>query len=204
MADLCTRADVRAELEMGTTETGRDARIDALLPVATSLITRWCSREFVNAFPGSDATPRKFAYYGGSRVNLAPYDLQSASVVAIDTDGASPVTLVVSADYYLEPLPNPDGVFTHLLIPGLQPADNGLIARREVSITGVWGFPAVPADAKRAAVISIAGWLDKAVSEYAGQADGDARQLSPASGAGYSLSRDAKIILGDLRRRGIA
>lgn len=204
MADLCTLNDVRAELEMGTTETGRDAKITGLLPDATKVITKWCRREFINAFPGADSTPRKFAYYGGTRLSLAPYDLQSASVVQMDTD-TSAITLAVTTDYYLEPLPALDGVYTHLLFTSLEPASiGGRDTRREISITGVWGFASVPADVKRAAVLTIAGWLDKAVSEYGNNADGEARQIAPGVGSGYQLPSGVKMLLGDYRRRGVA
>lgn len=204
MTDLCALDDVRTELEMGVTETGRNAKITALLPVATRVITRWCRREFINAFPAADATPRKFAYYGGSRLSLFPYDLQSASVVQMDTD-TSAVTLAVTTDYYLEPLPALDGVYTHLLFTSLEPASvGGRDTRREVSITGVWGFATIPEDVKRAAVLSICGWLDKPVNEYGNNADGEARQATPAVGAGYQLSLGVKSILSDYRRRGVA
>lgn len=198
--NLCTLADVRTELELGVTETGRDTKITDLLSRADKAIIKWCGREFLDA----GTLTRRFAYYGGGRLNLAPYDLRSATSITIDTDTTSITTLIESTDYYLEPLPADDGVYTHLLLNGFEPADSARDTRREITIVGDWGFPTVPEDVNRAAVITIAGWLDKAVSEYGNNADGDARQLSPGVGAGYHLPSGAKMLLSDYRRRGIA
>lgn len=206
MSNLCTLADVRTALELATGETGRDATITANLPAVDKAIAQYCNREFINSSPGGDGNPRKFHYFGGKRLTLSPYDAQSVSAVVMDTDTTSPITLTIVTDYYLEPLPASDGVFTHIYFTSLEPADlGGIDTRREVSVTGVWGFPTVPADVNRAAILTHLSWLDKAVSEYGGNApNADGRALRPAAGAGLYIPPAARMILEDYARQGVA
>ena len=161
---LCSLNDVRAFLQKDAADTEQDPIIESLIDRASEAIINYCGREFA---PAAAATKRTFRYRGGNMLDLAPYDLQSATLVEIDTETSSPTTLVADDDYTFEPFPARDGVYQWMEIPN-HTVDAGCHAKgfREVEITGTWGYAAVPADVKHAAIVTVVTWMRNDVAAF--------------------------------------
>lgn len=165
--DLCTVTDVRDFLQRPAADTVADAIIASLITRASVAIMREVEREFA---PATSATARKFEVggdYADTLLSLAPYDLRSVTSVKLDTDLSSPYTLT-TAEYRLMPKPPRDGTYHSIR---LRPQSVGTALwfpdRREVEITGDWGFATVPNDVKHAAVVTAADWFRRDVAAFA-------------------------------------
>jgi hypothetical protein len=159
--DLTTLADVRqfvGKPSDSAEQTEDDALLMALIAQASKAIHRYTGREFAST--ATDPATRVFAYHGGGRLYLTPYDLRSVTSVQIDTESDNPFTLTADADYFLFPRNAPDGVYEWLELHDLEPASktsaNQTKPWREVEITGTWGFESVPDDVKLAANMQVA------------------------------------------------
>lgn len=171
--DLCTVADVRSYRQKPTGDTNQDTVIQSLITAASRAI---------NTFIGIDVTPTNvtatashiFVYRGGSRLSLTAGRkvAQSVTSVVMDTDTSSPLTLT-SDQWALRPKPARDGLYRWLRLPyaGVQlhgpqfPGDRDS-AEREVTVTGVWGFPAVPDDIRHWCVVTVCEWMDRNVQTF--------------------------------------
>lgn len=157
-SELTTVAAVREYLQLPDAQTDQDALIQTLITQASVAIMRYTGRQFA---PATTAVDVKFPYARGAYLQLAPYDLRSATDIAIDTDTDSPTTLTTD-DYRLLPVTNPDGTYTAVQLRGfsLAPHSSAIDFEdyREVTITGDWGFSAVPTDVAMATNIMV-GWL---------------------------------------------
>lgn len=165
MASLTTLEKVRAhQQKMDPTNTAQDSLIEDMIPVASDLIERYCQREFTNA--GTVAAARVYRYEGRGVLNLAPDDLRSLTQIRIDTDTDDPTTLT-SSQYRLWPTRAKDGVYTHVhLVLGGSSAWPGY---RDVEVTGLWGWTAVPDVVARAAVMMTMELVNRTSSFRAGQ-----------------------------------
>lgn len=168
--DLCTVAQVR-EYMMRTTgqNTDNDALIQSEITRVSDAIMVYTGHEFVTLFgTGNNATPkvydgvgtRHFEHAGGMLI-LAPYTLRSLTSITMDTDGTSPANTVLTADQYrLRPVNNRDGVYTQVQLRGFAPAPRTSYLdyrpTRELTITGTWGYPAVPNNVVEAAICTVA------------------------------------------------
>ena len=161
---LCTLVEARAFLQKDAADTEQDTIIESLIDRASEAIINYCGREFA---PAAAATLRRFRYRGGNMLDLSPYDLQSATLVQIDTETSSPTTLVADDDYTFEPFPARDGVYQWMELPNYD-VDSSCYPKgfREVEITGTWGFATVPADVKHAAIVTVAIWMRRDVSAF--------------------------------------
>lgn len=151
-------------------DTGQDARIATLITRVSTKIMRDYGREFVPggalALPAIAAT-RKFDYAWGdqypveARVSLAPYDLQltPAPTIIVDTDQSSPSTLSTD-EWRLHPQPPRDGVYTAIYLCPLN-VSVGMVGwrKRQLTITGNWGFPAIPGEVAEACAQTVAYWI---------------------------------------------
>lgn len=157
-SDLTTVADVREYLQLPTAQTDQNLFIQTLITQASIAIMRYAQREFA---PAVTATARKFPYARGGVINLAPYDLRTVTSIEIDTD-TDDETALTTDDYRLLPVTSPDGTYTSVQIRGYSLGPDSSLTDydryREVTITGNWGFSAVPTDVKLAANIMV-GWL---------------------------------------------
>ena len=189
--DLCGTADVATYLQKASTDTSQNALMGDLITRASRSILNWTGREFAPA--GTAA--RSWWYYGDEVLSLAPYDFRSGTV-QIDTHTSSPSTLTENSDYYLEPLPAPDGVYQHIRFARGWCAYN----QREVTITGNWGFSAVPEDVKHACVVTVGIWMRRDVQAFSATFNVDEGRLERPE----ALPSAVRATLGHYRRPGVA
>ena len=179
---LTTRAKVREHLQIvDDGDTSTDDLIDALVIAVSEHVSRYCDREFES----SGATPltRTFLHEGSGLVNLAPFDAREVSAVT-----AGGVELAED-DWTEWPIPQRDGVISHLLLPD--------VGRREkVEVTGLWGWPAVPASVERAATIGVAYMLRTTSQWMSNELDVDAG----LGGARVVLPGAARAMLSSFKR----
>lgn len=159
-ADLTTLSAVRDFLATPSTDQESDPVIQQLITRASRVIMRWAGREFA---PATASAARVFTYQGGGFLDLGAYELRSATSVVLDSDQTSTITLTAGTDYLLRPTAAPDGVYQWLELPTY---DSTLAQGRQVTITGAWGWPAVPADIEHACIITVATWLRRDVSAF--------------------------------------
>jgi hypothetical protein len=166
--DLCQLSDVRALLTKATADTAQDAVISSLITRASKLIMNEVDREFVTA--GTNPQTRR-TQVENAVVNLAPWDLQSATTVTFNPESTSPSTLVANQDYVLLPVKAPNGVYTALqLSKSLSVAASRTAQAFDLAlldITGNWGFPAIPADIVQACAIAVVIWMRREVQAFA-------------------------------------
>lgn len=206
--DLCTVADVKNELEISA-DTTRDDTIQTVISGVSRAIHQMIEREFKTETTGS--TTRRFEVRsGGTLVDLAPYDLHSASglTVTLHPEASTPVTLAATSEYRLVPT-QPKWTYQAIHIsPQVAQLHVSETARRfGVSLVDVtsasWGFASVPADVKRAAIISVAANLDRRLDAYALAAndlvDMDAG-VQPVRQMAFSIPMAALVLLNPYRR----
>lgn len=205
--DLCSLSDVRAFLELPASDTARDSLISATITPISDAIARYCEREFV---PTASATRTFRLDVASRRVDLAPYDLRTASTVSLHPESGSPVTLTANSQYQLHPITNPFGVYTSVQFAGnlanLYQSDSGrFFGYVQVSIAGAWGFSAVPADVKQAAVIAVASAVRRDVPalDVGDYLNTDPRQMSAERPINYALPAASLRLLGPFRRPGM-
>lgn len=205
--DLCSLSDVRAFLELPASDTARDSLISATITPISDAIARYCEREFV---PTASAT-RTFRLDVASRkVDLAPYDLRTASSVQIHPESAAPITLSAVRDYQLHPITSRFGTYNYVQFAGnlanLYQSDSGrFFGYIQVSIAGAWGFASVPSDVKQAAIISVASAIRRDVPtlDVGDFLNTDPRQMTPDRPVNYAIPAAALRLLGPFRRPGM-
>jgi uncharacterized phiE125 gp8 family phage protein len=170
--DLVTLAEVKAQLEVTTS--GDDALLGALITAASRAIARRYVREFA---PKTASQTRRFRVEG-RLVDLAPHDLRSASSVTLHPESGSPMALVADQDYALEPLGGSlGGSYLRLRLStrtSLASAFADAFGFAQLDIAGAWGLfdtVEVPEDIKRACIVTVGAWSDRAVAQYAIEAD---------------------------------
>lgn len=198
---LTTLASFRQHAQISDpTDTEQDALIETLISSVSHAIIVYTNREFVSA--GSSEIARSFRYDGRGVLDLAPYDARSVSQVCIDTDTDTPTTLTAS-QYRLAPLPNVDGVYTHLHLRGVRvpiSTTENYPVYRVVEVTGLWGFATIPPNVKLAANISIQYLLRTTSQFMSDEFDGTAG----LAGARMVLPGAARDLLSPYRRRAVA
>jgi len=194
-ARLCTVAEVKRQVR--TASTVNDAQITELVDAATELLVIHTARELI-APNNTPPLTRAFGYDGSGTLFLAPYDLQSTTAIVVDSDTTFPVTLTTN-DYTLGPKPSRWGVFEWVELPGFGRRSSG--RTREVSITGVWGFPSVPKVAKQACIVAVRAWLTRDGGfAFSDTSQGNAQPAAPNS---YSLPDASKKLVKSLRVLGV-
>lgn len=199
---LCTVSDVHLAMEIPATDTSLDGAIAEYIDEASSAIIKATRREFA---PVSTATTRRFVVSRKGRVVFTPYDLQSATTVSLNPETSSPL-VVSTSDYQLEPFVNSEGVYTALRISPWIPlvSTHSLkFGNALVDITGAWGFPSIPEEVKRAAVITVRTWLRKDAKGMAGSIGGSyysGSELPAELPSTYALPAAARKLLQPYRR----
>lgn len=161
--DLTTLAAAKAFLDLGTNV--RDTVVASEITRASRAITVHCQREFAP----TDNQARAFAWDGAPTLDLAPYDLRAAAQIVVGTDDPPSQTVLAAADYRLRPKPNPDGVYQTIRVsrnPALWLWPGRTFPEREVTVTGDWGFPAVPADVEHWTIVTVATWLRQSYAPF--------------------------------------
>lgn len=162
--DLTDLAAVRSFLQTPAGDVAQDAVIGQLITAASTEIERVFAREFHDA--GEGVTRQLEIDARQSRIELAPYDLRTATTLRIDADTATPATLTAGTDYRLLPVSKEHGVWSALRLFSLPATAGASSARRVLEITGNWGFPAVPADVRHWCNVTVAEWLRKDVAAF--------------------------------------
>lgn len=150
---LCTLDDVK-RYRRGLPDS-LDQLIEALIPRASAAIATHTGRQF---WKDTAATVRVFET--GIGADLAIDDLAAApTVVAVyDYLGALTSTLTVATDVVTRPF-NP-GTGRPITSLTLRPVYSSLYSSGStVSVTGFWGWPAVPEDVREAAITTVVEWL---------------------------------------------
>ncbi len=211
-SNLCSVADVREALEHSTTGRERDDLIRAHIAEASIAIMRETKREF--APQSATGTARTFRAYPRRMlderviVSFSPYDLQTATAVALHPEQASPEALSDGTDYDLLPVEAPLGVFTYLLLAEDKSLSRGrlssdLLTRfgyAQIRVTGTWGFSSVPRDVRRACVLTVASWMRRDVGALGVDDFEEVRQLSPPAPSWYTIPPAALRLLRPFRR----
>lgn len=194
---LCEIADVRIAMETETVDVALDAVIGQMIPVASELIMQETQRELA---PATTSATRDFRVSGSNVVDLAPYDLRSATTVTLDPAGAAQV-LVANQDYALMPIGGGKwSVFTDVkLATGLAVTTATGLDVVTLRVAGAWGFASVPPIAKEACVFTVRSWLRRTYPDGYGAVAEDARGSMPPL-MGYAIPLAAKSMLRPLYR----
>lgn len=169
--DLCLISDYRAQAEQTSTTTTPDALVQALITAASRIINHRYEREFV-----SESTPATRRFRVDSKlVMLQPYDLRTVTTMTLNPEqaGAS-LVLVANTDYALHPVTSFLGCYQRVRLSDSLNLSTSTLAvnmgHAYLDINGAWGIyantAAVPDDVRRACVLTVTSWLDRAVSEY--------------------------------------
>lgn len=142
----------------------QDEAIRFCINSATLRIKEYSGREYKSAAVGS--TTRVFGITQGGTgydmVSFGPYDAQTVTAVVIDTQfGQTGVTLSAT-QYQPVPVEQWHGVYTGLHVLSVVTGYVPLGARRQVSVTGTWGWPSVPGHVKMACVETVKEWMGEA------------------------------------------
>lgn len=197
---LCSADEVKGYLELTTTDS--DELIEAAVLAASSILPERYQREFVGPTGGT----RTFAVRS-RLVDLAPYDLRTVGAVTLHPEETSQ-TLVENSDFMVRPVGGfrLGGTYLHIrLSPRLEL--NSTVMREfgeaRLQVAGDWGCfaGAIDPSIRRAAVLTAASWVDRAVADY-GMAGEDPRELRPDRFGSYAIPWAAHAILSPWGRLG--
>jgi hypothetical protein len=161
-SDLTTVANVKAAI--GITNETSDPLIQDLITSASAAIQTRYGREFAPV----SGTPTRRVRANGRLVSLSPYDLRSASGITLDPAG-TPVALAAT-DWRLG-IASTAGTYQSLSLRSTYSMSNRSFADYgyfELDITGTWGMATIPTDVARAAILTVAAWLDRGADQIAG------------------------------------
>ena len=135
-------------------------------------------------------------------LDLGRFDLRTVTTVTLDPGGSAEQVLVAGEDFELLPLGGHRLTSTFLLVQFADDLDlDSSYARRfghaKVSIAGAWGAWAtatVPEVVQRACAVTVASWIDRAVSEY-GMDDVGTRDGLPARARTWAIPDAAHSLL---------
>ena len=195
--DLITLADLKARLE--TTEDEADAVLEAVITGASAAIAQHTSRLYV---PEAGATKVRAASAWPTAGALWVGDIRTVTSVAVqDADGATTETLTGS-DFVLEPRARVTGP-PYALRPK-STVTAGLGTDYALSITGDWGWAAVPSHVVEACVATCRAWLRQDGARWAGVPDAGDYMVAPTPAPTWMLPMAAKQLLQNDRLRGVA
>lgn len=206
--DLCTRDDVRIALELQADATERDDAIDETITDASQRIIDYTQRELAPEATATRTFPVEVDQGGAGRglvVDLNPYDLQTATTVTLHPGTAAAIVLTTS-DYQLEPVPSKWGTYYQLRLSALIPVMSDFAFKfgyAQLQIIGTWGFPEIPAAAKRACIDTVTSWLDRSVTAYGAQDNEGGRLILPDAAGGLDIPATAKRKLEPFTRTAI-
>lgn len=190
---LCSVGDVRLQGETPSTTTTPDDLVQTFITAASSVIPNRYQREFAPV-----GTAARMFRVDGSLVDLAPFDLRSATTVTLHPEQASP-SVIAASGYALLPLNGSlGGTYLYLRLGasvGLPSSFADEFGFAQLEVVGTWGMAAVPADVSRAAALTVSSWLDRAIAEYGIQGLDDGQSLRPDPPRGWPIPFAAHQIL---------
>ena len=192
---LTTLEEAKEQLEIATAQ--RENLLRMLVPAASAAIADRCHRELAPRVASATRSVRARA-----RVfSLAPYDLRALTTVRVDPAGAADT--LAAADYQLAgPHPLTGTVQALKLARGVAlEAYTAFSEFGEVEVElqgswGAWNTEDVPDSVRRACVVTVGSWLDRAVAEYgAGVAEETDSGLVPVRARTWGIPRTAYDLL---------
>lgn len=159
--DLITLDEARQFLQKQTSQVATDDALTALITRASEVIQRYIDVRVVK----ESSSAKTFDWDGSVRITLAPYVARTVTAVTLDpNEDASALT---AGDWRLTPSPAVDGVYYTLLISDLawEPYA-GDFPKRQVQVTGTWGFASVPEPLKHACCVTVAAWYRRDVAAF--------------------------------------
>ena len=151
--DLTTLANTRLLLQKSAGDTAQDPLLERLITQASVLLPNELGRQFL---PETGAT-HTFNYTGGGWVNVAPYDLRAITAISYNSDGTSPVALT-STGWRLRGQTG-GGTYRDVFLVDYTRDRLSSYESLTVSITGDWGFAAIPPDVQRGVEVTVKTWL---------------------------------------------
>lgn len=137
--------------------------IEEVCEATTRAIDEWCQRHFWQDGTSGAPVARTFQACSPGRLDLGEFnDLTDVAAPAVATDPAGDGTFEAvwaASDFQLFPFNRPTGrPYTAILATAgrVFPGHSGTGRRDRVRVTGVWGWPSVPAPVKQAAKIKAA------------------------------------------------
>jgi hypothetical protein len=203
--DLCSLADVRLALELGT-DTSRDSLISQLVTVYSAAIVSELNRQFapVEGSTGTPVTHRFKLPVGQLRLPLEPYDLQQVTSITVSPESSSPQTLTVTDQVIFQPVTKPDGVWTSMDISQFVVAT--AVAQTAfrfgyalIDITGVWGFPTVPDPVRQACILAVTSAMRRDIGAF-GMDIHEAEQYATGPQVSFGLPAASRKLLNNYRR----
>lgn len=162
---LCTVAEVREWLQKPGGDRDQDQVIEAVIVRASRAILTYLNREVL--VRGVNPQTRVFPVGGQAYTRMVHVgDMASAPTAAVilGEDGATVATLTVATDVQAFPLVRDTfEPVTHLR---LRASAGAMDPRYQVSVTGSWGWPAVPDDIRQAAVMTAGSWMRRYVQAF--------------------------------------
>jgi hypothetical protein len=160
---LVTLEEMKAYLGRPDPDPTQDDRLTRMINAASDLVMAYAGCEYKTAVaPG---TARSFPIDTAGRASFGRFALQTVTLAQLDTDTLVPSTLLTT-DYQLTPITKQAGVWRGIRIGTTANVGwaNSLSGYdRFITLTGTWGYPAVPARAQMAVFVTVEQWY-RAVS----------------------------------------
>lgn len=189
--DFITTAEYKTQTEKVGTD--RDSVIAALITAASEAINDDYQRELT---PKTPSAARTFRVSPSSRIiDLEPYDLRSATSVTLEG-----VVLVADQTYVLYWPSRRTSTFLGIRIGASVAFNSDFVVEfgyGRLVVNGAWGAwdtAEVPNAVKRACVITVASWLDRALQAYGTDLD-EPQVLAPAAAATWGIPPAARSLL---------
>ena len=161
---LCEVADVREYLQKPGGDRAQDTIVESFITRASAAIESYAQREFTD----KGTLTRRFRV-DGLLVDLAPYDLRSATTVTLNPEATGTV-LTANSGYMLEPAGDPSGTYRYLRLDAHQTFNSTLTTNFDhafLDVAGSWGMSAIPADVRQAAITTVGIWMRREVQAFA-------------------------------------
>lgn len=150
--DLTTLASTRELLQTPAAITLTDELLQTLITEASVMLQDELGCLFT---PAETAAAKSFAFGRRGVIDLRPWNARTVTAVTFTAVGGSAVT-VTAGRWQLKPISAAGGVYTSLRLHDYRtvPVDS-----QTVTVTGNWGYAAVPADVARGCKITVKTWL---------------------------------------------
>jgi len=199
--DLCTLADVKASTEATMGTGSRDAIIQALITDASVALMGRLERELAPHTDGVSrvvqVNPQARQVDGSVVVDLAPWDLRSATSVALHPEQTSPIALAANVDYSLEPFVAAQGSYQRIRLSRYLVLTSNFEIRfgyAQLRVTGNWGLwttDTVDNDVRGVVVLMVRSWLRQNPGNDLGGLHGGDPGVQPSLPATWDIPRVA-------------
>ncbi len=171
---LVTLDEMKTALGLGSTENEQNAKINQAIPEADKAIAAYTGRDFAvtpTSGAGSAPTPRTYRTTLSGLVEVDDFQHGTVSSVLLGTTALEATAYVVEPASYEYPV----GYWIELLRPGRATSPEMGFTRNEdvywsehrwitattIEVTALWGWPSVPTDVKRAAIWTVAAFMER-------------------------------------------